>query len=149
MDRCFRHHRNPRGRRGATAVEFAMTVPVFLVAMMSIFDMSWVFMQQSALDSSANIGCRAGALVDPGIGEAKIDDVQEAAEEAMWSAMSTSGGGECTDDTCSVEVEVFSASPGRSLKCTVHRDFTPLIGMVVNPVTMTSNQAVRLEWQRD
>lgn len=136
-------------RRGATAVEFALTMPVFVTLLIAVFDLSWVYMQKAALDSSASIGCRAGALVDPGRGEAKLADVEAAAKAALWDAMERSGMGACEDDTCEVEVEVFGSVPSRSLKCTVRRDYRPLVGLVVGELTLASDQAVRLEWQRE
>lgn len=144
-------HRPPHVslRRGATAIEFALTMPVFTLLVIAVIDMSWVYMQKSALDSSASIGCRAGALVDPGRGEANIADVEDAASAALREAMSSSGMGACDESTCSVAVEVFGSVPARSLKCTVKRKFDPIVGMVVGDMTLASDQAVRLEWQRE
>lgn len=136
-----------RLRRGATALEFALILPVFVTLISGLIDFGWLFFQQSALDTSTSVGCRAGALVDPGIGEAEIEDVRDAAEAAMLQAISDAGA-PCSELICQTEVETFGTSPGRSLTCTVVRDFEPLIGFVVDAQDLSAVAAVRLEWQR-
>lgn len=136
-----------RSKRGNTAVEFALTLPVFTLMVLGMIDVSWLYYHRSALDTAASVGCRAGALVDPGRGNANIGDVQYAAEEALLEALKANGGGDC--DSCEVTVTTFGASPGTSLRCDVTRDFTPVAGFVVGATSLSSTMVVRLEYQRN
>ena len=135
-----------RRRRGAEIVEIALILPIFVLILMAMMDIAWVFFHQSALDASANIGCRAGALIDPGQSDEYLDDLEQVAQAALLQALIENGTGSCEGE-CVTEVSTFGDSPGRSLLCEVQRDVDPLLGIVVSPMTLDSVQVVRLEWQ--
>jgi Flp pilus assembly protein TadG len=135
-----------RDRRGSEAIEMALIMPVYVLILMAMMDISWVFFHQTALDASANIGCRAGALVDPGEDDSNLAYLESVAQEALINALIENGTGSC-DGTCSTAVSTFGSSPGRSLLCQVDRDIEPLLGVVISPMTIDSTQVVRLEWQ--
>lgn len=139
--------RTRRLQRGNTAVEFALTLPVFTLMVLGMIDVSWLYFHRSALDTAASQGCRAGALIDPGRGNVNLGEVQSTTEEALLTALSSNGGGDC--DSCEVEVTTFGSNPGTSLRCDVSRDFTPVAGLVVSETTLSSTMVVRLEYQRD
>lgn len=134
-------------RRGAEAVEFALVMPVFVTILIGMIEMSWLFYTRASLDSSTSVGCRAGALVDPGIREANLSEVQDAANSALITAMSELGLREC-DTRCSSEVALRGSTPSRTLVCSVTYDFQPLIGLVLPQTDLVANQVVRMEWQR-
>lgn len=134
-------------RRGSNAIEFALVLPVFVLLLVAIMDFGWLFFIDSTLDQATVVGCRAGSLVDPGSGETNVEEVRRTAELAMEEDLLRSGGGECTTD-CRFDVSLYGDPPGRSMFCEVERDFVPLIGFVVAPLTLTSTIAVRMEWQQ-
>lgn len=134
-------------RRGAEAVEFALVMPVLISILIGMIEMSWLFYTRASLDSSTSVGCRAGALVDPGIREANLSEVQDAANTALISAMSELGLREC-DTRCSSQVSLSGSTPSRTLICSVTYDFQPLIGLVLPQTDLVANQVVRMEWQR-
>ena len=129
-------------------VEFALTLPAFTLVIVASMDFGWLFFQRSALDSSASIGCRSGALVDPGQADIYLSDLQSAAQASMVQAFEEAGG-DCSTGACTTSVSTFGDVPGRSLQCSVSYEFTPLIGWVVDPLTLQSSQIVRMEWQRE
>lgn len=135
------------GRRGAETVEFALVAPVFIGLLIGMFDISWLFYTESTLDTATHLGCRAGALVDPGMNESNLSDVEDAAMTALVAAMTSHGLSEC-DERCTASVETFGTSPSRALTCKVTFDFVPLIGLGLTEMTLSSTQVVRLEWQR-
>ncbi|MFT5582869.1 MAG: hypothetical protein ACI9VR_000446 [Cognaticolwellia sp.] len=134
-------------RSGSNAIEFALVLPVFVLLLVAIIDFGWLFFIDSTLDQATVVGCRAGSLINPGIGESDIEDVRRTAELAMEEDLLRSGGGACTTD-CSFDVSLSGDPPGRSMFCEVERDFVPLVGFVVSPLTLTSAIAVRMEWQQ-
>ncbi len=139
--------RTRRARGGATAVEFALILPTFILLIFGVMDFGWLFFQRATLDMASTVGCRAGALIDPGVYDSHLADVQAAAEAAMEDEMVRAGAGACEDD-CYTDVMVFGNPPGRSLVCVVGREAQPLVGLFLGPVVLESSIAVRMEWQR-
>lgn len=135
-----------RTRGGAAALEFALTLPAFLLLLFAIMDYGWLFYHRAALDSAANTGCRAGSLIDPGIEEADMAAVQDEANSSTQAALEGLGI-PCGAD-CSVAVEVFGVNPARSIRCTVQLGYDPLVGAVLDPLTLEALQVSRLEYQR-
>ncbi len=134
-------------RRGATAVEVALTMPLFVALLAGVFDLAWLAFQRSALTSSAALGCRVGALQDPGEDDAAWDEMEDAVDLAIRDALAATGT-PCTADTCVVEVTAFGEDPGRSLGCTVRRDYASLTGLLPAPDEIEYTLVVRMEWQR-
>ena len=135
-----------RARRGANAVELALTMPVFVAVLGGVFDYTWYLYRQSALDSSTHLGCRVGSTIDPGEADAQLGVVETEATDAVVSAMS-SAGIPCDGD-CVVQIETFGVTPGRSLRCITQQDFTPLVGIALGARQITARSAVRFEFQR-
>jgi len=135
-------------RRGTTALEFALILPTFILLLMSMMDFGWLFFQRATLDMAATSGCRQATLIDPGIADSEMSLVREAAYTGMADALFNAGGGDCAEETCYVDLIPYGEPPGRSMICVIGKEFEPLIGMVVSPMTLESSIAVRMEWQR-
>jgi len=139
---------SPRARRGgATALEFALVLVVFVPLVAGVMDVAWLAFQRSALASSVALGCRAAALVDPGEGDSDWATLANSAEDEILAALASTGA-PCEPLECTIGVRSFGADPGRSLGCTVSRDFTPLTSLVLDPMPIESTIVVRMEWQR-
>jgi hypothetical protein len=134
-------------RRGAEAIEFALVMPVFITVSMAMMDLAWLFYTESSLDVSTHIGCRAGALIDPGLGEANLAEVHEVTSTALVQAMSAQGLPDCAE-RCQAQVGAVGSNPSRTLTCAVDYTFTPLLGMGLAELELSSTQVVRMEWQR-
>ena len=137
-------------RRGANALEFALIFPIFWLLLGGAADLGWLFYHQSILDAATVVGCRAGAIVDPGWNETDMANVEQAANDAMIHVLDAYPGTYCDPhhDDCYLSVTPTGTAPGRSLICRVERDFTPIIGVAARPVRLHSAIAVRMEWQR-
>ncbi|MFT6142723.1 MAG: hypothetical protein ACJAZO_003087 [Myxococcota bacterium] len=135
-------------RSGATALEFALILPTFILLLLSVMDFGWLFFQRATLDMAATAGCRAATLVDPGIGDTNMDEVEDVAFDEMAAQLLAGGGGVCETGECYVDLIPYGAPPGRSMICVIGREFEPLIGMTVSPMMLESSIAVRMEWQR-
>lgn len=139
--------RHRRWRRGANAIEFAIILPIWVMITLGIIEFSWMYYQQSALNASAALGCRAGSLVDPGDDDQYISAVETKAEEVLLASLIDSGGGLC--DTCLVDAYTVGTAPGRSLVCEVSREVDPILGFLASRTTLDTTQVSRLEWQRE
>jgi Flp pilus assembly protein TadG len=135
-----------RARRGIHAVEFALLMPVFLMLIIGCTEYSWLSYRHSALTSAADVGCRTGSLIDPGVGEADIDDVYTAAADAMITWYDQTGPG--CNNACTTTVTAVGSKPARSIRCTISIDYTPLTGLVPTPDAVDATAVVRLEYQR-
>ncbi len=135
-----------RCNRGGAAIEFALILPVFVILLMTILEYGWLFYHRAALDSAANTGCRAGSLVDPGMGEANMTAVVTRVEDSTDTAL-TGLGIEC-GGRCRTSVVAFGTGPARSIRCSLDFQFDPLVGAFLNPRTLESLQVSRLEYQR-
>jgi hypothetical protein len=130
-----------RARRGANALEFALTLPIFLAIVLGLMDYGYLFAVQAGLDNAVSLSCREGAITDPKIGtpigQATADF---AGRSAMWC-----GPG------CTFNVQVMStgqyAYPNQAVRCRVQRNIVPLSGFVPYPNQVTSTSYYRLEWQ--
>jgi len=59
--------RSPRSsRRGAEALEFALTLPVLLIILGGLIDFGWFATHQSAVHAAASVGARAGSITELG-----------------------------------------------------------------------------------
>lgn len=138
---------HPTSRRGSAAIEFALTLPIWLAVMLALVDFGFLYYRFGALDNAANVGCREGAIVDPGDADQHIGKVIERASDRMRAVMTALGDEDC--DTCVFDAYTLGTPPQRSLVCVVTRDFDPMLGVFVGPRTLRSVQVARLEWQRE
>ncbi len=139
--------RHPSARRGGNAIEFALCLPLWVLIVAAIMDFGWIFYGQTTLDAAATIGCREGALMDPGEGDVNISDIEERTTLRMLAVLSSFGLDEC--DHCAVEASTAGEPPSRSLVCEATRRITPITGIFTDERTLHSAQVARLEWQRE
>ena len=131
-----------RKRRGANAMEFGLTLPVFIMVTMGMIEFGWYFSRVALLNSALMDGCREGALIDE-----LEDDPETIAVDRMENVL-VYGGQTCTD--CNATVS--GAVPDKILTCTAEIDYLTLTGFFtslgVMPSKITSQTRARLEWQR-
>ena len=137
-----------RKRRGANAIEFAITLPVFLIVISGIMDFSWFAYQRSILKTAAMEGCRAASLVDPGEEDIAISGVIQTGSKTMLERLTALGGEELCANRCNTKVNFIGTAPGRSLQCTIGGEYHPLWGMVVGSINISSTSITLMEWQR-
>jgi Flp pilus assembly protein TadG len=137
------------GRRGANAIEFALTFPLFLVIILSIVDYGYLFAVQAGLDNAVALACREGAMTDPAIGS---PSAVATAELASRSAMFCSGA--CTQTVQDMATGAY-VPPNRTLRCEATRNIAAITGFsgvgvlsAMYPDAIGSVSYYRLEWQR-
>ena len=126
-------------RRGANAVEFALTLPVFIFFMTGVFDYGYLMMSKAVLDAAVSEGIREGAIRDPAL----VPDIEVIAENRAQEIAAVLCGGSCTF-VCTDS----GTSPNRQLTCTGTWPTTPLVGFVPFPAQLTTTSRQLLEWQR-
>lgn len=126
-------------QRGANIIEFALTLPFFVLLFLGVIDYGWVYASQAGINAAASMACREGAMVDANYGSpidtAKLELNSRA---APW----------CNGKTCVVAVTPMYDVPDRALECSVQLPFTPLAGFVPHPTMLQATAIYRLEWQR-
>jgi Flp pilus assembly protein TadG len=73
-----------RDCRGASAVEFAMVLPMLLLVIFCIFECAWLVTTQTLLINAVWQGARAGVKADEWSGESPEDFAKAAAIDAFW-----------------------------------------------------------------
>jgi hypothetical protein len=132
-------------RRGGNAIEFALTLPLFLAVIVGLMDYGFLFAMQAGIDNAVSLSCREGAMVDPGFdptGPATIAASQLDIRSALF----------CTGVTCTKTAEeTGELPPNRTLRCEIVRPMRPLIGFLpasMFPTSINSVSFYRFEWQR-
>lgn len=166
----MRHHHATarRNRRGTNLIEFALTLPAFMMLLAVLFDFGWLFFQQAMMDAAIHEGCRAGAVVDP-----EAQDPETVAKDTILTSLNAAGqacpastpvasrvelaeaagedestGAVLEDDQeCAVILDRVGERPAISMQCEVQRRYEPLFGLVPSPEVITSSTRMRFEWQ--
>jgi Flp pilus assembly protein TadG len=137
-------------RRGANAIEFALTIPVFVAISLGILDGSWLLWQHIIALDAAQEGCRAGAIMNPGVHGENMAAVEAEAKEKTSSRMNALGFGcvttPLTDPPCSITIRSDDASGVDNLVCDVVYDSRPLVGVIPGMV-LNSRVSRRMEYQ--
>lgn len=129
-----------RARRGASAIEFALTMPAFVLLLALFTDYGWLFFQQANLDNAVHRGCRTGAVTDP------LRESPEDAARASIAADLTLFGVRC-DGGCVTRIETRGAHPSISMFCAIDAPYEPLFGLAATPARIQATTLMRYEWQ--
>ncbi|MEM6926329.1 MAG: TadE family protein [Myxococcota bacterium] len=98
-------------RRGANAIEFALTLPIFLLGLFAAVQSGLYFFWWAMASEAVRRGCSEGVEVSE-----VLADPETKAEQAMDRWLSH-GGLTCTQMTCSAELT--GTAPNRQLSCMV------------------------------
>ena len=130
-------------RRGANALEFALTLPAFLLIVFGMIEYGGYFAGQAMVDSVVNIACREGAMIDP-----LLEDVPARTTERMRTMIESLPLLDC-DGRCDIRSGETGIVPGRSLTCQVSVPYRGITGWTVAlPDSISAGAMMRYEWQR-
>lgn len=93
--------RSRRSRRGASAVEFALSLPILITVLMGVIALSSYISQLHAVTRAARDGARVGSVTLEGI-SATGDDIEYASEVQARAVLDSTGylcGGDPSIDT--------------------------------------------------
>ena len=103
---------NPTERTGSAAIEFALTLPLFVLLVTAIFEFGWMFFMRSTVIHAVRDGCRAGAVIPPG----ESPSASEVAQGQMTAFMAGYSI-DCRGDTtrCGITISTEGESGARFL----------------------------------
>ncbi len=134
-------NRRLRNRSGSNAMEFALTLPVFIGLMFALIDFGWYFANNAILDIAVHAGCREASLVDPVTG-----DFATAAQTKMQEIIDIVP--QSCSSNCVIEIDDVGVVPARSVSCTITATHKPFVDFWPTPTELSSATLVRFEWQR-
>ena len=125
----MRFHFSVKNKKGSSAVEFALVLPVFLLIFFGIIEYGWVMTQEIVLSHAVAAGARA-AIKMPN--ETSDEDLATTARNAAAAAFNVVGTLNAGDITVSVldDSEGPPPIPRRIFVHVVSRTYTPLIGFL-------------------
>ena len=118
-----------RWRKGASALEFALTLPVITVILAGILEYGWYLFQLSNVVHALRDGTRIGVTVP-------LEDAEGpgARAEAHTRAVLDGLGVPCTDGGgCNVSATIAAADDASVLTVSVEVDYDPIIGLLPAP----------------
>ncbi len=137
--------RTRTSRRGASAIEFALTTPVLAGMVVGVLDFGWFFVQQSAVVTVVRDGVRMGVTAEDGDATVATSTAQSFIESELASRSVA-----CSDATgCTIDVEVDTTGAYDVLTATVTAEFQPLAGMpgIPLPASISSSFTMLMEEQ--
>jgi Flp pilus assembly protein TadG len=142
MSRSLRLRRSLR--RGASAIEFALTLPVMITIFSVIVEYGWYFFQQSATLGAVRDGVRYGVTIDPSSGDPDVEAISRSRTvlEGYGISCPTEG------TACAVSAVIdSSSSTWDSMTVVITREYTPLLGLIPTPTTVGAQMTMLLEVQ--
>jgi hypothetical protein len=138
--------------RGGAAVEFALVLPIFLAVLFAMIDYGWFFYQRFTLAAAIRDGVRYGVTVPKCAGPpacpGPASDPWTVARDRAKADLSLSGSpinpGNVTWD---LSPNYSGAWPNEFMTLTGTMNFTPLVGFVKVPKTMSFKMSMILEIQ--
>jgi Flp pilus assembly protein TadG len=126
-------------RRGSNAIEFALTLPIFVILLSGMIDFSWYFFTGWRVSSAVREGLRV-ASVTP-VTDDPVDRAETAVENAGTAYEVTWVSGFPT-------ASIIGSPPDRGIQVSARADVPPLIGIIpVVPDEVRYQAVMRLEDQ--
>jgi len=139
--------RLPRARRGTNAIEFALTIPVFIAMVIGIFEFGWFFWQKSTTIDAVRHGCREGSLYSA---DADADGAQQAVDIAYAEIVDRLATTNLCGGTCLLSAYTARRGSTDFLFCSAEVEYQSITGFFPTSVLPDYSRAesfVRLEVQ--
>ena len=132
-------------RHGATALEFALTLPLFVALVAAIMEYSWMFYMRSTVIHAVRDGCRAGAVIPWN----ESPSPNEVAQQRMTSFLAGYSI-DCRGDSerCGITVTSEGESPYETMNCALSIAYEPLLGLLPAPTKLGAGSVVMYEIQQ-
>lgn len=122
-----------RQRRGANAIEFALTLPIFLFLVFGLADYSLFFHKQAFVDDAARVAVREGG----------VD------RDCSTSVGATAGEAVCDENvrgcdcTCTQKDFTYTYGSAKAIECECRAPYVPVIGLAPR----IAKEASRVEYR--
>lgn len=142
----MRVHSVRKSRRGTNAIEFALTVPLFLTLIIGIFEFGCFFWQKSTTIDAVRSGCREGSLY----AEAPNDGSYAATDVAFTEMTARLGTTHLCSGSCILSAYTSRVGATDFLFCNAAVEYRSLTGFLPSALIPEYSRAesfVRLEVQ--
>ncbi len=136
----------PRSRRGNSAVEFALTLPILVLLLAGVIDLGQFMFLNDALVNAVSQGARAGAMANEDATPTPEDPLAIAEEvtEETWAASEVDG-----VLTVVASTWVDTADGAAHVRVTGTVPFTGLFGILTLPASVSYESTVYMMYQPD
>lgn len=133
-------HRRRRGERGASAVEFALMMPLLLLLVFGMIDFGYAINRHAALSNAAREGVRVASLGGtPAEINGAVTEAFDQSDIGVDISCTRTGGGACA---------IGSAQAGDTAVVTVDYQtnwLTPVGGLFTDQMTLRKTSMMRIE----
>ena len=130
-------------RRGSSALEFALTLPIIVAVLAGILEYGWYLFQLSNVVHALRDGTRIGVTVP-----AADETGSEARAEAHARAVMDGLGVPCTDGGgCVVNATIEPAGDISTLRMSIEVDYTPIVGLLPTPSQLRGSFTMMMQQQ--
>lgn len=126
-------------RRGANAIEFALTLPAFLLAFLGTLQLGLFFFAWMMADEGARRACNTAAMLDES--SANLSDLAKTEMNTYYGL----GGFTCASLGC--DAQLSGAAPGRVLRCSASADLSDIYGLQILPLSLNVQHERLLAFQ--
>ncbi len=128
-------------RRGASAVEFALTLPIVIVLVAITVEWGWVLSQQAWIHAAARDSTRFAVELDPNDFDIEAQAIISAGE---WL---DSYQFDCTTVLCDVRSRVGDIRGRNALTVAMDIEYQPIFGLIPVPATLHGESTYLLKYQ--
>ena len=130
-------------RRGSSALEFALTLPVIVAVLAGILEYGWYLFQLSNVVHALRDGTRIGVTVP-----SSDDAGSQARAEAHARSVMDGLGVPCTDGgECVVTATIEPAGDVQILRMNIEVDYSPLVGLLPTPSQLRGTFTMMMQEQ--
>lgn len=126
-------------RRGASAIEFGLTLPILTLFLLAIIEYGWLFSQQTAVLYAVRDGTRVGVTFP-------LDEVELEAVDHVEQVLAGFGV-DCAQVNCQTYTTIAGAAGSRTMRVFTTLPYDSLTGMVPVPGTLSAEMTMMLEDQ--
>jgi hypothetical protein len=113
-----------KGESGASAVEFALVLPLLLTLLFGMFEGAWLLTTQIVLHNAVVAGARSSVAAREWEGESFEDYARQGAKEAFWI-------GTLSDSDIEVTILPSEETAPRRIEVSIpHYRYKPLVGFL-------------------
>ncbi len=129
-------------RRGASAVEFALTLPIVVVLAAITVEWGWVLSQQAWIHAAARDSTRFAVELDPNDFDVPQQAIQSAGE---WLAGYQF---DCANVLCDINAGVSDVRGRDALTVSVDIEYQPIFGLIPVPESLHGESTYLLKYQQ-
>jgi Flp pilus assembly protein TadG len=131
-----------RRRRGASAVEFALTLPVLMTLVSAIIDYGWYLAQSITVLNCAREGLRSAAMVS-------YDDGPDEEAETNTRTLLQAYGIDCATVSCDIDATLDEVAGYDSVTLVVDVGYGAPVGLIPIPEMVHAELTMAVEDQQD